>query len=118
MFYQTTKTLYGDSRYCSFKFDNGRGGPHFSPVYRSLNSEPAAMEDLVEDFNFPGINWQTRLATSRRDKLFLQACQDANLNQLADFPTPVRGNTLDLLLTNVPERVVEPREVGGLGRSD
>jgi hypothetical protein len=90
-------------------------------MYRSLNSEPVAMEDLVEfvrntdknsivmgDFNVPGINWQARTAASGREKMFLRACEDAELEQLYE------GHILDLLLTNVPERVVEVKEVGRL----
>jgi hypothetical protein len=43
---------------------------------------------------------------------------DDKLEQFMDFPIQVRGNTLDLILTNVPERVVEVKEVGRLGRSN
>jgi hypothetical protein len=40
------------------------------------------------------------------------------MEQLVDFATQVRGNTLDLVLTNIPERVLEVREEGRLGSSD
>jgi hypothetical protein len=43
---------------------------------------------------------------------------EANLTQLVDFPTHIRGNTLDLVLTNIPERVQDVHEVGRIGGSD
>jgi hypothetical protein len=35
-----------------------------------------------------------------------------------NFPSQVRGNILDLILSNVPERVVEIKEMGRLEKSD
>jgi hypothetical protein len=35
-----------------------------------------------------------------------------------DFPTHTKGNTLDLLLTNCPDKVIEVSDSGRLGRSD
>jgi hypothetical protein len=40
------------------------------------------------------------------------------LEHFVDFPTQVRGNSLDLILTNIPEIVVEVKDVGRLGRND
>jgi hypothetical protein len=40
------------------------------------------------------------------------------MEQLVDFPTQVKGNTLDLVITNIPERVSEVFEAGRLGKSD
>jgi hypothetical protein len=40
------------------------------------------------------------------------------MEQLVDFPTHVKGNTLDLVLTNMPERIDEVMEAGRLGKSD
>ncbi len=37
---------------------------------------------------------------------------------MVDFPTHVRGNILDLVLTNIPERIDEVMEAGRLGKSD
>ena len=48
----------------------------------------------------------------------MEATEEKMLEQLVDFPTHIKGNTLDLLLTNVPERVEEVKEVGRLGHSD
>jgi hypothetical protein len=40
------------------------------------------------------------------------------MTQLVDFPTQVRGNTLDLVLTNMPDRVPSVEGAGRLGSSD
>ena len=40
------------------------------------------------------------------------------MTQMVDFSTQVRGNILDLVITNMPERVLEVREEGRLGESD
>jgi hypothetical protein len=107
-------------QYCSFRLDDGRGGLNFSLVYRSPNSAPGTMDILVDlvrqadqnsvllgDFNLPGIDWAEKGAASGQERKFLQACVESNLEQVVDFPTQVRGNILDLVLTNIPERVVE-----------
>jgi hypothetical protein len=43
---------------------------------------------------------------------------DAGMEQLVSFPTQVRGNTLDLVLTNIPDRVQDIKSIRRLGRSD
>jgi hypothetical protein len=40
------------------------------------------------------------------------------MEQLVPFSTHVRGNTLDLVLSDIPERVVDVAEEGRLGASD
>ncbi len=37
---------------------------------------------------------------------------------LVTFQTQVRGNILDLLLTNIPDRVSDVKAIGRLGKSD
>ncbi len=58
------------------------------------------------------------VAAGPRPAQFLEAYEEANLEQLVTFPTQVRGNTMDLLLTNIPDRVMDITDVGRLGRSD
>ena len=48
----------------------------------------------------------------------LEAVEDRLMTQMVDFSTQVRGNILDLVITNMPERVLEVREEGRLGKSD
>jgi hypothetical protein len=40
------------------------------------------------------------------------------MEQLEEFSAHLKGNTLDLILTNIPERVVEVMEEGLLGKSN
>jgi hypothetical protein len=72
---------------------------------------------LVGDFNLPDINWDTG-ETSARTREFKEAVDDPLMEQMVDFQTQVRGNMLDLVLTNIPERVIEVSEGGRLGQSD
>jgi hypothetical protein len=39
------------------------------------------------------------------------------MEQLVTFPMQIRGNILDWVLTNIPERVTEVMEAGRLGGS-
>ena len=114
------------SQYCTFRVHDIT----VYLVYRSPNSPQVAMESLanlvrsvpkgsviIGDFNLPDVNWVTG-ESSRRAAGFLEAVEEAMLDQLVTFPTQVRGNVLDLVLTNIPERVVEVCEGGRLGQSD
>jgi len=114
------------SQHCIFKVS----GLTIYLVYRSPNSPPAAMEKLTQlvkstkkntimigDFNLTDIDWTTGEASGRAIP-FLEAVEDAMLEQLISFPTQVRGNILDLCLTNTPEQVLSISEGGRLGQSD
>jgi hypothetical protein len=48
----------------------------------------------------------------------MAAVEDCMMEQLVPFPTQVKGNILDLIITNIPERVEEVSEHGRLGKSD
>ena len=99
-------------------------------VYRSPNSSSennAKINDfirnvkensiLVGDFNYPGINWELMSSNSAAQDFFDVVC-DKFLTQHVDFPTHISGNTLDLVLTNVPNRILNVCEHGKLGNSD
>jgi hypothetical protein len=99
-------------------------------VYRSPNATVEAMAGLVDlmksvkkntivvgDFNLPDIDWSTGEA-ARRSEPFMDAVEDAMLVQLVEFATHIKGNCLDLVLTNIPERVSEVNGAGRLGSSD
>ncbi len=118
-------------QYCGFRMADAASDVTFTLVYRSPNSSPEMMDSLSEvtrktdkcsiivgDFNLPSIDWERRSAAGARPTQFLEACEEANLDQLITFPTQVRGNTLDLLITNIPDRVTEVKDIGRLGRSD
>jgi Reverse transcriptase (RNA-dependent DNA polymerase)/Endonuclease-reverse transcriptase len=72
---------------------------------------------IFGDFNVPDIDWPGGTARGRAVEL-LNAANDRLLEQLITFPTHVCGNTLDLLLTDSPERVTDISEEGRLGASD
>ncbi len=40
------------------------------------------------------------------------------MEQMVDYPTQVKGNILDLIVTNIPERFEDVSEHGQLGKSD
>ena len=63
---------------------------------------------LCGDFNLPNINWETGIAMNNDAiyNCFTKLVRDNYLWQLVDFPTR-NVNVLDLVLTNVPEKVKE-----------
>lgn len=113
-------------QYCRFNVNDVT----FYLIYRSPNSPPETMNELenlvrsvekkavlIGDFNLPDVDWSTGVGAARsRD--FLEAVDDSLLEQLVYFPTHIRGNCLDLVLTNIPERILEISEAGRLGSSD
>ena len=48
----------------------------------------------------------------------MNTLQDNLFSQMVDFPTHIKGNCLDLIVTNMPEKIDNICEVGRLGRSD
>ena len=100
-------------------------------VYRSPNASEEQTDKLVElvkmagksslligDFNLPAINWKDGTAAGPTARKFLEASQDADMDQLVTFPTHARGNILDLLLTNNVGSILEISDLGRLGNSD
>jgi hypothetical protein len=99
-------------------------------IYRSPNAPPEAMAGLaalvrgadsssifIGDFNLPDVNWTTGEHSPRTAEL-MDAVADAAMEQLVSFSTQVRGNVLDLVLTNIPERVRDISDEGRLASSD
>jgi hypothetical protein len=101
------------NQYCSFQvYDIS-----IYLVYRSPNAPQESMEQLADllrgakknallvgDFNIPDIDWEKGEA-SRKAETVLRAAEESLMEQLVTFPTQVRGNILDWVLTNMPERV-------------
>jgi Reverse transcriptase (RNA-dependent DNA polymerase)/Endonuclease-reverse transcriptase len=113
-------------QYCKFKVMDLT----FYLIYRSPNSGADSISGLARlireaeknclffgDFNLPDIDWEGGVARGRSREL-LEAVNDRLMEQLVQFSTHVRGNTLDLLLTDVPERVIDVADEGRLGASD
>ena len=72
---------------------------------------------LIGDFNLPEVEW-SNWRTAARSREFLSVAEEKLLEQMVNFPTHTRGNMLDLVLTNIPERVLSVEDEGRLGHSD
>ena len=55
---------------------------------------------IIGDLNLPDICWPSLSGSSFLSNLFCDFVFDTNLTQLISGPTHVKGNTLDILLTN------------------
>ena len=72
---------------------------------------------ILGDFNFPEINW-INMTSAARGRPVMEAAIEENLEQLVAFPTHTKGNILDLILTNCPEKIVSISDGGRIGKSD
>ena len=119
------------NQYCTFKVGEKKEELQIYLVYRSPNASEEQTDKLVElvknagksslligDFNLPAINWKDGTAADPTARKFLEASQEANMDQLVTFPTHARGNILDLLLTNTMGSILEISDQGRLGNSD
>jgi Endonuclease-reverse transcriptase len=99
-------------------------------VYRPPNSSAENMTKLanliksaeknaifIGDLNLPGVNWSTGMSKNS-EKPVVEATEEMFMEQLVEFSTHTKGNILDLVLTNVPERIIDIRDEGRLGKSD
>jgi hypothetical protein len=113
-------------QYCKFKVDD----IVIFLVYRSPSGGPesvSGMADLLReadknciffgDFNLPEIDWDGGVARGGARE-FMEAVEDRLMEQLVTSSTHVRGNILDLVLTDIPEWVSEVTDEGRLGASD
>ena len=73
---------------------------------------------MIGDFNCPGVDWKELTADSARGRALLDACTSSGLEQLVSFPTHIKGNVLDLVLTNNPGKILTVCAQGRLGKSD
>jgi len=114
------------SQYCAFKVHDVT----IYLLYRSPNASAESIENLaglirsaeknsilIGDFNLPEIDWGAGTAPARMEPV-VAAADNTFMSQLVDIPTHVRGNTLDLVLTNMPDRVPSVEGAGRLGSSD
>ena len=60
---------------------------------------------LLGDFNFNDINWDSLDGFSPTSTKFCDIIFDLNLTQLINQPTYIAGNILDLILTNFPDSI-------------
>ncbi len=118
------------NQYCVFKLFDGYENWTVMLVYRPPSTTQENTEQLARiimesppntiimgDFNLPGIDWQL-LTSDSKGRPILEACAEKGLEQLEYFATHVKGNTLDLVLTDVPDKIRSVVSAGRLGRSD
>ena len=118
------------NQYCKFSLANKSEKVFIYLLYRPLSAGQKSKDDLCDliqgaeknsifigDFNLPGIDWSSGAATGG-DTSLVNTLQENLFSQLVDFPTHIKGNCLDLIVTNVPEKIDNICEVGRLGRSD
>ena len=67
---------------------------------RSLHNSFCGQLLIVGDFNCPDISWDTLTATSSSSSGLCELVFDLNLKQCVSIPTHVKGNILDLVITD------------------
>ena len=72
---------------------------------------------LIGDVNLPDINWLDGTSTSRGRRI-LETALEEDLAQLVNFQTHIKGNILDLVLTNCPDKVISVSDEGRVGKID
>jgi hypothetical protein len=112
--------------YCKFKVSD----TVFYLIYRSPNGGADSISGMAGalgraekncviagDFNVPEIDLANGTAAGRAREL-LEAAEDQLLEQMVPFPMHLRGNMLDLVLMDIPERVTDVQDDGRPGSSD
>jgi hypothetical protein len=72
---------------------------------------------IIGDFNLPGTDWANERSDLKGREL-MDTVQEEGFEQLVSFPTHTKGNILDLVLSNCPEKILDIEDVGRLGHSD
>ena len=60
---------------------------------------------LVGDLNLPSVDWDEGLSSNATEQLFVNTFNDLSLQQLIREPTHIKGNTLDLVLSDKPNNI-------------
>jgi hypothetical protein len=118
------------NQFCAFSTGTKRDSLKFVLCYRPPNSGPDNTDKLCEilrtmplntimigDVNMPNINWET-LRADRKGRALAETVEEEGLEQLVEFSTHIKGNILDLAITNCPERFIGVSDEGRLGKSD
>jgi hypothetical protein len=72
---------------------------------------------LIGDINMPGIDWLEGRSDTKGKEL-LKTTIEEGLYQFVNFPTHIKGNVLDLVITNCHEKILVILDAGRLGKSD
>ena len=65
-----------------------------------LNRRKPPKLHVIGDFNLPNISWDSLTSSVPFEQLFVDSFSDLGLKQCIDTPTHVKGNILDILLSN------------------
>ena len=76
-----------------------------SNLTQVIQSNPPADTIIVGDFNLPDIQWDTLSSTTSSSSALCDFVFDNLLIQLIDQPTHIKGNILDLVLSNSDDSV-------------
>ena len=119
------------NQFCDFKIATGGQPLNIVLVYRPPSAGADNTEKLCEilrkletntivigDFNLPGVVWEEREGGGAKARQLVETVEKEGLQQMVSFPTHVKGNILDLVLTNCLEKIVSITDVGRLGKSD
>ena len=117
-------------QYCHFVTDTGYGPMNIYLVYRpptsgventdllcSLVSTMPVNSLLIGDINLPNIDWNTGRGSTSAKKLY-DAVTTGGLEQLVRSPTHNKGNILDLIITNMADKVLNVTLDAPIGKSD
>jgi hypothetical protein len=118
------------NQFCSFTIATKSEKLNVILIYRPPSSGQNSLTELCEivrkadnntviigDFNLPGTDWANERSDLKGREL-LDTVQEEGFEQLVSFPTHTKGNILDLVLSNCPEKKLDIEDVGRLGRSD
>ena len=120
------------NQYCKFQVlrEDAINPLNVTLVYRSPNSTAENTLQLVKlvesveknalmcgDFNLPHMDTSTGVSCSKSRPL-LDAIEATFLQNSVTFPTHLRGNMLDLALSNIADSIYNCEDLGNLGNSD
>jgi hypothetical protein len=118
-------------RYSNFRITTKSTPLSFVLAYRPPSSRQENTEELsrllrsldnntlvIGDINMPDIDWREGRAGNSGKLLLLETTQEEDLQQMVSFPTHIKGNILDLVITNCPDKVLDISDGGRLGKSD
>ena len=118
------------NQYLHFSVKTNNETTNIFLVYKSPNCSNYNNDKLIElissmpdnsivigDFNYPKINWSENIAADTVSQSFLDICNENNFNQFVTFPTHVKNNVLDLVLSN-NDSILEVSDLGPLCNSD
>ena len=60
---------------------------------------------LIGDFNLPSVDWDQGLSPNTTEQLFVDTFNDLSLEQLINVPTHIKGNILDLVLSDKSDNI-------------